>query len=223
MALMVTLLLVGLPAGVARADWQTDRAQQIAAKAWNDPCGGKVGLWFTTPPQASWRAWAYPQLCIIGVSTAKPWRWEELCPVLLHEYGHLAGYEDPTNAEDHTHSRDPDDIMWPYVHYDRRCDDFGSAILGVPRPVLAPPAGGVGRAVTSSRSRRAATARRRAAAERARRGHRSGGHARARASGARERSGVGRHAAVGVGAVGEPGRYLPRPGAHRGEPGGVVQ
>ena len=65
---------------------------------------------------------------------------------MLHEYGHLAGYRDPLNPSDPTHSHDPDDIMWPFEHYDHRCDDYGSALLGVPRPPEAPAPGAGGRA-----------------------------------------------------------------------------
>ena len=153
-ALVVTLLFAGLPAGIARADWQTDRAQLIAAKVWNDPCGGRVTLWFTTPQDPSWRAWAYPMLCTIGMSTAKPWKWGELCPVLMHEYGHLAGYKDPANTADPDHSDDPNDIMWPYVHADARCNDYGSALLALPRPPEAPlpvkAQGSVGRSLATA-------------------------------------------------------------------------
>jgi hypothetical protein len=150
MALVATTLFVALPAGVARADWQTDRAQLIAAKAWNDPCPGKVTLRMAAPPASTWRAWTYQYQCLVELSNSQPWTWKELCPVLIHEYGHLAGYTDPENESDPYHSHDPKDIMAPFVHYDRRCDDYGSAYLGVPRPVEAP-SGSVGGAVSKQR------------------------------------------------------------------------
>src|SRR4051812_3351955 len=91
-ALLATVFVAVFGAGTARADWQTDRAQAMAAKLWNNPCGGQVKLWPTSPPQPSWRAWAYPRLCTIALSNTRAWQWNELCPVMLHEYGHLAGY-----------------------------------------------------------------------------------------------------------------------------------
>jgi hypothetical protein len=182
MALVATTLCVALPAGVAHADWQTDRAQLIAAKAWNNPCAGKATLRLAAPPQSTWRAWTYQGLCLIELSDSQPWRWDELCPVIVHEYGHLAGYTDPLNPRDPYHSHDPKDIMAPFVHYDRRCDDYGSAYLGVPRPVEAP-SGGVGGAVNAQRkpAKKAKRASRRA---RARRG---GGAESARGSAGRSR------------------------------------
>jgi hypothetical protein len=64
--------------------------------------------------------------------TARAWRWRELCPALLHEYGHLAGYRDPLNPSDPAHSHNPRSIMWAYAHYDRRCDHRGAQELGEP-------------------------------------------------------------------------------------------
>jgi hypothetical protein len=151
---LATLLVTLLGVGTARADWQTERAQAIAAKLWRDPCGGVVTILHEAPPEPDWRAWAFPAQCTIVLSNAGAWRWEELCPVLMHEYGHLAGYHDPANAADPSHSHDPRDIMWPFEHYDARCDDHGAAFLGEPR-------GGIGRAAAAKRrARRALKARR---------------------------------------------------------------
>jgi hypothetical protein len=127
---LAATLLTGT--GTARADWQTDRAQAIAAKVWNDPCAGHVTLGYATPPSTDWRAWTFTATCTILLSDQPPaWRWTELCPVLMHEYGHLAGYTDPLNPSDPTHSHDPDSIMWPYEHYDARCDGYGARYLGL--------------------------------------------------------------------------------------------
>jgi hypothetical protein len=81
----------------AQADWQLDRARVIAAKVWNDPCGGQVKML----------------------------------------YGHLAGYRDPDNPSDPTHSHDPNDIMSPFVHAYARCDDYGTVFLGFAPPGIA--------------------------------------------------------------------------------------
>jgi hypothetical protein len=150
MAVLAAMLFVALPATEARADWQTERAQAIAAKVWGNPCGGRVTLTFTAPLRPNWRAWAYPHQCEIGMSTGKPWTWEDLCPVLIHEYGHLAGYSNPANAADPAHSQDPTDVMWPYLQYDARCDDHGAALLGPAQPAVAA-AGAVGRGMSAKR------------------------------------------------------------------------
>jgi hypothetical protein len=160
-ALLATLLVAVLEVGTARADWQTDRAQAVAAKVWHDPCGGAVTLLSQPPPQPDWRAWTFPETCTVVLSDARPWTWHELCPVVMHEYGHLAGYVDPLNPSDPHHSHDPRNIMSPYEHYDARCDAFGGYYLG-------DASGAVGRA---------ANARRRAA----RRAHTRAVRARARA------------------------------------------
>ena len=156
-ALPATLLVALLWAPAARADWQTDRAQAIAAKLWGNPCSGAVTLLHAAPPDPSWRAWTFPDRCTVVLSNTRPWAWVELCPVLMHEYGHLAGYTDPANPADPTHSHDPADIMWPVEHRDARCDSYGAAFLGAVT-------GGVGRAVSvrrkARRSRRALRVRR---------------------------------------------------------------
>ena len=41
-ALFTAVLCAALHVGTAQADWQLERAQDIAAKVWNDPCGGTL-------------------------------------------------------------------------------------------------------------------------------------------------------------------------------------
>ena len=86
--------------GVADADWKIERAKAVAAKAWSDPCPGRVQI-LSAPPR-------------------------QPCPVLVHEYGHLAGYRDPLNPSDPFHSHDPDNIMYAFLHSDARCSDHGT-------------------------------------------------------------------------------------------------
>jgi hypothetical protein len=130
-ALLTAMLCLALPAATAAADWQTDRAQAVAAKVWDDPCDGQVILQLAEPPQPSWRAWSYPRLCTVVLSTAARWRWSELCPAMIHEYGHLAGFRDPENTADPFHSTDPHSIMWPFLHGDARCAQKGEIFLGL--------------------------------------------------------------------------------------------
>jgi hypothetical protein len=131
-AALTLLGLCALPA-TASAGWRLERAQAVAAKAWNDPCPGRVRIAFVAPPAPTWLAWSIPALCQVNLSNATHWRWRLLCPSLLHEYGHLAGYRDPLNPSDPTHSHDPDDIMAPFIHWDARCADHGSTYLGYTR------------------------------------------------------------------------------------------
>jgi len=136
-ALFTAMLCIAMHVGTAHADWQLDRAMVIAAKVWNDPCSGQVKMLSAPPPQPGWRAWTYPKQCTVTLSNAWPWYWRELCPVVVHEYGHLAGYRDPDNPYDPIHSHDPNDIMAPFVQHYARCDDFGTAFLGFAPAVIA--------------------------------------------------------------------------------------
>ena len=120
--------------GVADADWKIDRAKAVAAKAWNDPCPGRVQVLFAPPKQPSWLASTIKGYCQVTLSDREAWPWKQLCPVLVHEYGHLAGYRDPLNPSDPFHSHDPSDIMYAYVHADRRCRGYGTPFLGYALP-----------------------------------------------------------------------------------------
>jgi len=122
-----TLLCVLAFSGAARADWKLDRAKAVAAKAWNDPCAGRVRVEVAPQAGADWLASTLPSECRITLARVLPWR--RLCPVLLHEYGHLAGYTDPGNPLDPHHSSNPDSIMWPFTHGDRRCAQRGLRYL----------------------------------------------------------------------------------------------
>jgi hypothetical protein len=125
--------------GVADADGKIDRAKAVAAKAWNDPCPGRVQILYAPPKQPSWLASTIKGYCQVTLSDRETWPWKQLCPVLVHESGHLAGYRDPLNPSDPFHSHDPNDIMYAYVHADRRCHDYGTPFLGyAPPPGLLP-------------------------------------------------------------------------------------
>jgi hypothetical protein len=99
----------------------------------------------------------------------------------MHEYGHLAGYTDPLNPSDPSHSHDPDDIMFPFEHPDARCDDYGSAFLGVPRPPEAPAPAPTSRVAQPVLDAEAAAATRRKAARIRRRVRLEQRHARRKA------------------------------------------
>jgi hypothetical protein len=122
-----TLLCVLALSSAARADWKLDRAKAVAAKAWNDPCSGRVLVEVEPQAGADWLASTLPSQCRITLARALPW--SRLCPVLLHEYGHLAGYRDLRNPADPFHSHDPHSIMWPFAHADARCRRNGVPYL----------------------------------------------------------------------------------------------
>ena len=126
---VLTLLSVLEYSSAARADWKIDRAKAVAAKAWNDPCAGAVDVELGPQAGADWIASTLPSQCRITLSERGPWPWGRLCPVLLHEYGHLAGYTDPTNPLDPHHSDNPNSIMWPFTHADARCAQRGLPYL----------------------------------------------------------------------------------------------
>ena len=157
--------------GVADADWKIDRAKAVAAKAWNDPCPGRVEVLYAPPLEPSWLASTVTASCRITLSDRESWPWSQLCPVLVHEYGHLAGYRDPLNPADPYHSHDPDDIMYAFIHPDRRCADYGTPYLGaaLPADFQPDPGQGIGTAISRKRAR-ARRATRRRGAERTRGG-----------------------------------------------------
>ena len=125
----MTLLCVLAFSGAANADWRIPRAKAVAAKAWKNPCAGDVDVAVAPQPGADWLAFTLPSQCRITLSDRQSWSWSRLCPVLLHEYGHLAGYTDPGNPLDPHHSTNPKSIMWPFTHPDRRCRRLGAPYL----------------------------------------------------------------------------------------------
>ena len=176
--LWALLLLCSIVApGVADADWKIDRAKAVAAKAWDDPCPGRVQILYAPPQQSSWLASTIKGYCQITLSDRETWPWKQLCPVLVHEYGHLAGYRDPLNPSDPFHSRDANNIMYAFITSDPRCKDYGTPYLGTPLPpdFEPDPAQGIG---LSGMFRKQDRARRAASAKN---GRRSAGRSKAKA------------------------------------------
>jgi len=103
------------------------------------PCPGRVRVVLAPPLQPDGLASTVRASCRITLSDQASWPWSQLCPVLVHEYGHLAGYRDPLNAGDPYHSHDPDDIMYAFIHPDRRCKHYGTPYLGHALPADAGP------------------------------------------------------------------------------------
>lgn len=135
-ARIAAMLVIAIPVSTASADWQVDRAQAIAAKVWNDPCAGHVTIAYGVPAKPSWIGWSDPWSCTVTLSSTVTFTWMPLCSLIVHEYGHLAGFRDPTNVADPIHSADPESIMYFYVHTNPDCKDYGAAMLGTwPREV----------------------------------------------------------------------------------------
>lgn len=119
-------------AAPAQAGWKLDRAQKIAERVWNYDYGcpnGIVDVAWGDPAEVAPShiesnseplAWASQGVCVVYLNAPRTAKWgmpwEELCPAMIHEYGHLAGRE---------HSTDPHSIMYPDIHADRRCRDRG--------------------------------------------------------------------------------------------------
>jgi hypothetical protein len=137
------------------------------------PCPGRVQILYAPPKQPGWLASTIKGYCQVTLSDREAWPWKQLCPVLVHEYGHLAGYRDPLNPGDPFHSHDPDDIMYAFIHPDGRCADYGTPYLGTPPPAGFQPdpelriSTGIAR---RGRARRATSAKSRARARAHRRG-----------------------------------------------------
>ncbi len=114
----------GAPA--AHADGaRAARAQAIAAHVWGQPCplggvtvvrgevaaGALAQAEFLVPPETPWPA-AYSS-CRVVIGPGRL-TWEEVCTIVLHEYGHLVGAG---------HSANPRSVM--YATFERiapRCD-----------------------------------------------------------------------------------------------------
>ncbi|HEX5782177.1 MAG TPA: hypothetical protein VFX80_09650, partial [Solirubrobacteraceae bacterium] len=75
-----TLLCVLAFSGAARADWRIPRAKAVAAKAWNDPCAGRVTVDVAPRAGADRLASTLPSQCRITLSDAERWPWSSLCP-----------------------------------------------------------------------------------------------------------------------------------------------
>lgn len=132
--LLSLVLTLGLSAP-SQAGWRIDRAEQIAAIVWHNPCGGHIPIqWDPAPSDMDPFAdgWVDPGVCVIHLSTtAAPRQWEDVCDVILHETGHLAGFRDPANIADPDHSLNEHSVMYggPFREDDVRCAQRGRPFL----------------------------------------------------------------------------------------------
>lgn len=96
LAVMAALSLPLVP--TTPATMTTTRAQEIAAAAWGNPCGGavqveKVSLGLGVAAEAVEGG------CTVYFNTDADWNWPDYCSVMVHEYGHLAGYGHSTTRK----------------------------------------------------------------------------------------------------------------------------
>lgn len=114
-AVPLVAMLVLLVSTPANAGWKIDRATAIAATVWVNPCPGGVEFRWTPLPDGVAAADAANCRLWIGTRQGKI-EWPAWCTTIIHEYGHLAGFRDPSNQADPDHSHDPRSVMFAYAH-----------------------------------------------------------------------------------------------------------
>lgn len=132
LAALAALLLIPAPASAHHTTSRVHDIRHVAANTWGpDVCGDTMTVAIIRvhlPPPTIGRA--YPawngRPCHIAIND-QAWDTETLCIVLVHEYGHLAGwrappgqaYRRPNGTLDELHSRNPRSLMYPVVtaHY----------------------------------------------------------------------------------------------------------
>lgn len=121
--ILLALAVCIMSPATARA-WELDRARQVAETVWGNPCAKPVPITFRDAPltptaSMNARGLAYYPTCEIFLRTDVN-AWNEICPVVLHEMGHLAGMK---------HSDNPFSVMHDPPMYDQRCNDRGRPYL----------------------------------------------------------------------------------------------
>lgn len=133
-ALASVFLAISLIPSPAQAGWRIERSEEIAEIVWHRPCEGHVTVTVGTTPVVDGveaDGAAMVSSCSIVLNADRHWSWLTTCYVVLHEYGHLAGFRDPSNVADPMHSANPASVMWaggdPY--WDDRCASRGRTFL----------------------------------------------------------------------------------------------
>lgn len=138
--LVVAALLLTTP-GSADAGWRINRSLAIAQTVWHPTCG-QLQLGYGDPERVGLPIgvgeWAWKGDCTIRIPNGSHYEFEELCTVILHGAGHVAGMG---------HSTNPDSVMYPehlvikttakighrtvvrWTGVDHRCQHRGRAFL----------------------------------------------------------------------------------------------
>lgn len=105
-ALAATLVALATPA-TASAGWRIDRSLLIAQTVWHPTCG-QLQLGYGDPVREgageAVGGWAWAGDCLIRIPNGSHYEFEELCTIVLHEAGHVAGVG---------HSHNPRSVMYP--------------------------------------------------------------------------------------------------------------
>ncbi len=122
-AAAIAALLIAAPAQAHHSPTsRVHNARHVAAQIWGPSvCGDTM----TVPIVRAWlpppiAARAFPDRCVIELNI-QPFTTFALCVVLVHEYGHLAGWRPPPGQAfirpdgtvDAVHSRNPRSVMYP--------------------------------------------------------------------------------------------------------------
>lgn len=102
----------------------TEAGMRVAQATWGTPACGHPHVEAVTPAQymrersGTWikgqpEAWADENLCVIAINPNwKIYTAAKRCHVIVHEWGHLAGFSDPSNVKDPLHSSNPRSVMY---------------------------------------------------------------------------------------------------------------
>jgi hypothetical protein len=146
MRLIVTTICAILALAAPAQAGRVERAQAVAGKAFNYPCAWTgVQVRFDRPDPwerldgATGLAWALRGrgYCRVEFSVpAAKLRWVELCHVMIHEYGHLAGVDHNFNPRSVMYESLDIGYGWVLGRFvvqgvDRRCYDRGRRYLGM--------------------------------------------------------------------------------------------
>jgi hypothetical protein len=121
--ILVVLLSLALPAAASAATG-TEAGLYVGQTVWGAPACGQPHVEVSTPAEyleahgtgaftGDPEAWADENRCAIVINpdftihTAT-----KRCHVIVHEWGHLAGFRDPSNAADPSHSDNPHSVMY---------------------------------------------------------------------------------------------------------------
>lgn len=119
--LTIALLASAAFLALLTAAWPLSRihvAREVAVWRWGNLCDGHVAILNEPlrPPLLDWTTG-----CTIRLNSQHNFAWWDLCYVVTHAYGHVAGYRarrpyiDEHGKPDIAHSRDPRSLMFPYV------------------------------------------------------------------------------------------------------------